>query len=72
MPEHTAPADHVAAFAPKGVLRASINLDNPILANIEPARAFLARFVEDMKASGVVAAAMRRHRIVGATVAPAA
>jgi len=32
--------------------------------------AFLARFVEDMKASGFVAQAMQRHRIEGAKVAP--
>jgi len=36
------------------------------------AAAFLGRFVEDMKASGFVAAALRRHRIEGASVAPAA
>lgn len=34
------------------------------------AAAFLARFVEDMKRSGFVAEAMRRHRIEGAKVAP--
>jgi polar amino acid transport system substrate-binding protein len=38
----------------------------------EPARECLARFVEDMKADGFVAEAMRRHRIEGAAVAPAA
>lgn len=38
----------------------------------EPARALLARFVEDMKSSGFVADALRRHRIEGAAVAPAA
>jgi polar amino acid transport system substrate-binding protein len=31
---------------------------------------FLARFVEDMKASGFVAAALKRHGIEGALVAP--
>jgi polar amino acid transport system substrate-binding protein len=31
------PADIVAAFTPTGVLRASINLGNPILANADPA-----------------------------------
>lgn len=36
------------------------------------AAAFLARFVEDMKASGFVAQALRRHGIEGASVAPAA
>lgn len=36
------------------------------------AAAFLARFVEHMKASGYVAAALARHRIDGASVAPAA
>jgi polar amino acid transport system substrate-binding protein len=36
------------------------------------AAAFLGRFVEDMKASGFVAAALERHRIAGASVAPAA
>jgi polar amino acid transport system substrate-binding protein len=36
------------------------------------AAALLARFVEDMKASGFVAAALRRHGIEGASVAPAA
>ncbi|MCM2251380.1 MAG: ABC transporter substrate-binding protein [Ramlibacter sp.] len=35
------------------------------------AAAQLARFVEEMKASGFVAQALRRHRIDGATVAPA-
>lgn len=36
------------------------------------AAAFLARFVEQMKASGFVADALARHRIEGASVAPAA
>ena len=36
------------------------------------AAAFLARFVEDMKAGGFVADALRRHGIEGASVAPAA
>jgi len=36
------------------------------------AAAFLAAFVEDMKASGFVADALARHRIEGASVAPAA
>lgn len=35
------------------------------------AAAFLAQFVEDMKASGFVAEALRRHGIQGASVAPA-
>lgn len=35
------------------------------------ARALLAEFVEEMKASGFVANALQRHRIEGATVAPA-
>lgn len=35
------------------------------------AAAFLAAFVEDMKASGFVAEALARHRIEGASVAPA-
>ena len=35
------------------------------------AAAFLARFVEEMKASGFVAAALKRHGIEGAAVAPA-
>lgn len=34
------------------------------------AAAFLAQFVEDMKASGFVAAALKRHEIEGAAVAP--
>ena len=38
----------------------------------EPARAFLAAFVEEMKASGFVAAALTRHGVEGAAVAPAA
>ena len=38
----------------------------------EVARAALARFVEEMKASGFVADALKRHRIQGAGVAPAA
>lgn len=37
----------------------------------EPARAALAAFVEEMKASGFVAAALARHGIAGASVAPA-
>jgi len=36
------------------------------------AAGFLGRFVERMKASGFVAAALARHRIAGASVAPAA
>jgi len=36
------------------------------------AAAILARFVEDIKASGFVAAAVQRHGIQGASVAPAA
>ncbi|MES2756751.1 MAG: ABC transporter substrate-binding protein [Pseudomonadota bacterium] len=36
------------------------------------AAAFLAKFVEEMKASGFVADALQRHRIGGASVAPAA
>jgi polar amino acid transport system substrate-binding protein len=38
----------------------------------EPARAALARFVEEMKASGFVAEALKRHGIQGAGVAPLA
>jgi polar amino acid transport system substrate-binding protein len=38
----------------------------------DEAAAFLARFVEEMKASGFVAAALARHGIGGASVAPAA
>jgi polar amino acid transport system substrate-binding protein len=38
----------------------------------EAARGALAAFVEQMKASGFVAEAMQRHRIAGASVAPAA
>lgn len=36
------------------------------------AQALLAGFVEEMKASGFVADALKRHRIEGASVAPAA
>jgi len=36
------------------------------------AQAYLTQFVEDMKATGVVADAMARHRIEGATLAPLA
>jgi len=36
----------------------------------EEAAAYLHQFVEDMKSSGVVAGALARHRIEGATVAP--
>jgi polar amino acid transport system substrate-binding protein len=36
----------------------------------EEAAAYLHQFVEDMKSSGVVASALARHRIEGATVAP--
>jgi polar amino acid transport system substrate-binding protein len=35
------------------------------------AQAYLKTFVEDMKASGFVAASLLRHNIEGATVAPA-
>jgi polar amino acid transport system substrate-binding protein len=38
----------------------------------ETARSFLAAFVEEMKASGFVAAALARHGVEGASVAPAA
>jgi polar amino acid transport system substrate-binding protein len=38
----------------------------------DDAAVFLARFVEDMKTSGFIAAALERHRIDGASVAPAA
>ena len=38
----------------------------------QEAAAFLARFVEEMKASGLVAQALQRHHIRGASVAPAA
>jgi polar amino acid transport system substrate-binding protein len=38
----------------------------------EQARVYLAAFVEEMKASGFVAAALERHGIEGATIAPAA
>jgi polar amino acid transport system substrate-binding protein len=38
----------------------------------EAARQCLAEFVEDMKASGFVAEALKRHGIEGASVAPAA
>jgi polar amino acid transport system substrate-binding protein len=37
MPTPPVPADIAAAFTPTGVLRASINLGNPILANTDPA-----------------------------------
>ena len=37
----------------------------------EAAAAYLAKFVEEMKASGQVAAALRKHNIQGANVAPA-
>jgi polar amino acid transport system substrate-binding protein len=36
------------------------------------AQAYLTQFVEDMKATGVVADAMARHQIEGATLAPLA
>jgi polar amino acid transport system substrate-binding protein len=38
----------------------------------DAARAFLTAFVEEMKASGFVAAALARHRVEGASVAPPA
>ncbi len=38
----------------------------------DAALAFLRRYIEDAKAAGVVAAALQRHRIQGAIVAPAA
>jgi len=37
MPTNDIPADIASAFTPTGVLRASINLGNPILANTDPA-----------------------------------
>ena len=37
MPKTAIPTDVAAAFSPTGVLRASINLGNPILANTDPA-----------------------------------
>ena len=36
------------------------------------ARDWLSRYIEEMKASGFVAQALRRHAIEGALVAPAA
>jgi polar amino acid transport system substrate-binding protein len=36
------------------------------------AQAVLAAFVEEMKATGFVSGALRRHRVQGGTVAPAA
>jgi polar amino acid transport system substrate-binding protein len=36
----------------------------------EGAAAYVARFVEEMKASGFVAAALQRHAISGVSVAP--
>ena len=38
----------------------------------DAAAAALSAFVEEMKASGFVADSLRRHRITGASVAPAA
>jgi polar amino acid transport system substrate-binding protein len=38
----------------------------------DAAHSYLGAFVEDMKARGFVAQALARHRIDGATVAPAA
>ena len=38
----------------------------------DEAAAYLHQFVEDMKATGVIAQAMKRHRIEGATLAPSA
>ena len=38
----------------------------------ERARAYLAAYIEDVKASGFVAASMERHGIKGASVAPPA
>ena len=50
-------------FAPSGVLRASINVGNPVLA-------YLSAFVEEIKATGLVARLLERHGIQGAAVAP--
>jgi polar amino acid transport system substrate-binding protein len=46
-------------------------MGTPISRGVD-AQAFLSTFVEEMKASGFVADALKRHRIEGAIVAPAA
>jgi hypothetical protein len=54
-------------------LRAVINLGNPILAGRARSgrpRLSLPALVEEMKASGFIAAALARHGIQGASLAP--
>jgi len=56
-------------LATNGVLRAAINLGNPVLAQGTPAAP---AFVEDLKASGFIAAALQRAGQDAALVAPPA
>lgn len=56
----SAPPGVAASLAPTGKLHAAINFGNAVLA----------AFVEDMKASGFVADALRANGIEGAAVAP--
>ena len=72
-----------ASLAPSGKLRAAINFCKPILATRDAATGearrvsvdlarYLTEFVEEMKASGFVASALKRHGIEGAALAPPA
>lgn len=84
VPQSSTDAGRAArAVAPGGALRAAINFGNPILATKDAAtgaprglsvdgQRFVAAFVEEMKASGFVADALRRHRVEGVVIAPAA
>jgi len=60
----------ISAFAPRGVLRASINMGNPILAGRDAVSGDPAGVSVDLTRE--IANALDRHRIEGAIVAPAA
>jgi hypothetical protein len=64
----------IADLAPGGVLRAAINLGNPVLAQgtgTAPATVrFLADVIEELKASGFIGDGLRRSGQAGALVAP--
>jgi hypothetical protein len=65
----------ISDLVPGGVLRAAINLGNPVLAQ-GPAAApagtvrFLAAAIEELKASGFIGDALRRSGQGGVIVAP--
>jgi hypothetical protein len=78
----TVPPAVVKALAPTGKLRAAINVSNIVLAQRDAAGGtprgrdialpYLLGFVEEMKAAGFVAAALKRSNQPDATVAPPA